>query len=114
MSACIDFYLCGKNPPEDRARERLLDWDADWLCIWADFKLYARIDLDRTKLHWWRFMALFESLPKYSGIKQRISTRGIDLSKIKDPETREEYRRMKEAVALDWEDEDADDFYARL
>lgn len=89
----------GKPSAKLRA-SRLLDWDEDWLCIWADFRLYAGIDLDRGQLHWWRFMALFESLPRESGIKRRIWLRSLDPAEIGDARLREKYRRMKEAVAL--------------
>ena len=77
--------------------------------IWADFRIYAGIDLDREKLHWWEFMALFRSLPPDALIQKRMEIRSIDLSKIKSPETREDYRIRKLAVALDWQ-EDYDDF----
>ncbi len=114
MREALWFYLCGREPSGEPLRERLLDWDADWLCIWADFRLYAGIDLDRARLHWWRFMALFESLPKDSGIKRRISIRSIDLGEIKEHRLREEYRRMKEAVALDGLEEDWDEVYREM
>ena len=113
LAAVLDFYLCGKEPGEPE-RERLVDWEWDGDCIWADFRMYAGINLHTAKLHWWEFMALFGSLPKDSHIKQRIEIRAMDLSKIKDPETRAAYQRAKDAVALDDPEDDWNDFYGRL
>lgn len=111
MDAILDFYQCGEKPRPGLpiAKERVLDWKQDSPAIWADFRIYAGIDLDREKLHWWEFMALFRSLPPDALIQKRMEIRSIDLSKIKSPETREDYRIRKLAVALDWQ-EDYDDF----
>lgn len=112
--AIMDFYACGEKPKGQPAVERLIDWQVDAAAIWADFMLYGGIDLDTADLHWWQFMALLGSLPDEARIKQRISIRSIDLSRIKDPETRAEYARQKEAVALNPMDEDLDELYERL
>lgn len=102
MDAFVWFYKCGEEAKESGyTGERLLDWEKDSASIWADFKLYAGIDLDKTLLHWWEFMALFQSLPKDAGIKQKISLRATDLSKIKDNDMRQEYAEAKALVALD-------------
>lgn len=114
MREALWFYLCGRKPRGEPGGETLLDWDQDWLLLWADFRLYTGIDLDTCRLHWWKFMALFDSLPKDSGIKRRISIRAVNLGEIKDHKMREEYRRMKEAVALDGVEEDWDGFYERI
>ena len=111
--AIMDFYACGEKPREaPPAPERLLDWRADGPAVWADFRIYAGINLDRAKLHWWEFMALFQSLPDEARVKQRMAVRGIDLTKIKDPQTREEYARQKRLAALDPLPED--DWYERM
>ena len=52
MREALWFYRCGRETFCEASGERLLDWDEDWLCIWADFRLYAGIDLDRGQLHW--------------------------------------------------------------
>lgn len=114
LEQAVWFYQCGRQPRSEPPCERLLDWEQDWLTIWADFKIWCCMDLDTEKLHWWKFMALFESLPQDAAIKQIISIRGVDLSKIQDPETREDYRRRKEAVALEWHEDSVDEFYGRI
>lgn len=105
IESCIDFYQCGKEPRiHDVVKERVLDWKEDSSTIWADFWIYARIDLDKEHdLHWWKFMALFESLPDDAQIKKRMSLRAMDLSKIKDQELRNDYARAKSQVALDYQ-----------
>lgn len=108
LEAILTFYRCGERERPDLpiAKERVLDWKKDSPAIWADFRIYAGIDLDKEKMHWWEFMALFRSLPPEAAIQKKMETRAIDLSKIKDPELREDYRVRKLAVALDWQDYD--------
>lgn len=107
MDEFLWFYRCGAELRDThQSKERLLDWEKDSASIWADFRMYAGIDLDKDPIHWWEFMALFESLPEDASIKQRISIRSVDLSKIKDSETRRHYAEMKTLVALDSPDED--------
>lgn len=109
------FYSCGEERRGEPAKERLLDWDKDFMALWGDFKLYCRVDLMWARMHWWSFYALFRSLPPDAEIKRRTSIRSIDLSQIKDTETRENYRKMKEAVALDDGGyEDLQGFYDRV
>ena len=87
----------GKSEPKNK----VLDWEKDSATIWADFRGYFGIDLDKENFHWWEFMALFESLPKDCAIKRIMGIRAIDLSKIKDPEIRAEYEEQKRLVALE-------------
>lgn len=106
LIAIFDFYACGEVKKRTPAKERLLDWRVDSPVIWADFRVYVGMDLDTASLHWWEFMALFQSLPKDARIKQIIGDRAIDLSKIKDAGLRAEYAERKRAVALDVLDDD--------
>lgn len=113
LPALLDFYACGEPPQHVSAPERLLDWRRDSATIWADFRVWLGIDLDHTNMHWWEFMALFGALPPDSRIKQTMSTRAIDLSKIKDPDTRAEYARQKRLVSLE-RTEDTEPIYERM
>lgn len=108
LLAVMDFYACGEAQSDnEKPPERLLDWEQDSARIWADFRLYAGIDLDKANLHWWEFRALFNSLPPESQIMHAISVRAIDLSQIEDPRQRAAYERQKRAFALDSIDYDA-------
>lgn len=96
------FYACGEEPRGEPQRERLLDWEKDFDALWADYRLYYRVDLRRMRyLHWWEFTAMLRSLPGEAEIKRRISIRSMDLSQYRDPQVREAYRKAKEAYALD-------------
>ena len=103
LDGILNFYLCGqKTPPVlDPPQEKILDWERDSDAVWADFKVYVGMDLDKEKLHWWEFMALFQSLPEDASIRKRMEIRAVNLSEIKDPEMREPYRKRKQAVALE-------------
>lgn len=106
------FLSCGEDARGPAPPEQLLDWEQDYFALWGDFRVYAGMDIRRVDyLHWWEFMAIFRSLPPDSQIKNRIRIRGIDLNKIKDPETREDYRREKELFSLNPVE---DDFYVNL
>lgn len=102
---CINFYNCGKERREvPSPPEKLLDWTYDSMTIWADFMVYLHIDLDElTYMHWWRFKALFESLPPDSHIKTLIAIRSEDLSDYSGKEmakTRERKRQEKLLAAI--------------
>ena len=103
LQGIFDFYLCGDDgePDEEPPREKLLDWQKDGARIWGDFRVYAGIDLNTARMHWWEFMAIFKSLPPDSQIKYAIALRALDLSEIEDTKQREHYARAKRAVALE-------------
>ena len=106
----LDFYFCGDSAGKDEAPppERLLDWTRDFPHIWADFRLYAGIDLSAARMHWWAFQALFQSLPSDSWIKTAISWRGTNLNDITDAKERARYARIKQQWALDPVDYEAE------
>lgn len=110
LQGVLDFYLCGDRgePDEEPPREKLLDWRKDRLRIWGDFKVYAGIDLNTARMHWWEFMAIFNSLPPDSQIKHAIGLRALDLSELEDPKQREYYARAKRAIALEPVDYEAE------
>lgn len=101
------FCRCGlPNVPSEDSRQRL-DWKKDFWAVWADFKTYNGIDLMKEDLHWWQFMALFQSLPQGCQIKRRMEIRGIgsqELSKMKDAKQRKEICRLQRLYALEDED----------
>ena len=110
LQGVLDFYFCGESAGKDEAPppERLLDWTRDFPHIWADFRLYAGIDLSAARMHWWAFQALFQSLPSDSWIKTAISWRGTNLNDITDAKERARYARIKQQWALDPVDYEAE------
>ena len=110
LEGVLDFYFCGERSDNEEAAapERLLDWEKDFPHIWADFRLYAGLDLSETRMHGWEFNALFQSLPPDSWIKTAIRWRGTDLNEIKDQKERARYARIKRQWALDPVDYEAE------
>lgn len=70
--------------PRERklSRKRLIDWDYDAERIIADFEREYSIDLTNpnTKMHFWRFMALFCGLSDTSQIMEAVKVRAADLN----------------------------------
>jgi len=59
------------------------------------------IDLQEIKyMHWWKFKALFNGLAENTEIVKIMGYRAVNLSKIKDKEQKNFYKRMKKIYAL--------------
>lgn len=90
------FYMCGKkeqklenkNVETTKNQERLYDYEFDSQVIWGAY--YDRgIDLTTDRLHWWKFKALWNSMPKDCKLNRVMSYRGYngkdeDMLKLKD------------------------------
>lgn len=112
FEALIWFYQCGyQNPNEQRIaeaqaksrqkrHERIFDYDIDAPLIYAAFMSQYRVDLQDTDLHWWKFNAMFRGLHENERICEIIGYRSMNLSKIKDKETRSRYAALKAQYAL--------------
>lgn len=75
------------------------EYDAE--LIYSAFMSQYGIDLqDIEFLHWWKFKALFRGLNDTHEITKAIKFRTIDISKIKDKNEKEYYRKMKEFYKL--------------
>ena len=102
------------DPPEDAPEEDEIadrppswDWCVDAKFVIGDFRRYYGIDLLRVGyLHWWEFRALFAALPENSRSLQRIGIRSLDLSQIKDKDTKRRYAEMQRRIALPFEMDD--------
>ena len=109
FEACLDFYNCGhKDRGVPAPNEQLIDWEYDSPTIWADFKMYANIDLDEMEyIHWWEFYSLFQSLPPHSRIKELIGIRSEDLNDYSgkgQEKIREKKRHAKIMAAIEYTD----------
>lgn len=95
------------SEPEPGCRPPTWDWEIDAQYVLGDFRRYYGIDLlCADYLHWWEFRALFSALPDDSRSFQRIGIRSMDLSKIKDKETKRRYAEMQRRIALPFEMDD--------
>lgn len=65
----IWFYKCGKSDIQykqsnkSKQNLRIYDYDYDSDIIWGAFKSEYNIELDKVHLHWWKFKAMWNSLP---------------------------------------------------
>lgn len=83
--------------------KRLFDWNYDSSRIISDFEREYSIDLTNpdTKMHWWRFMTLFNGLSDTSSTMEAISVRAADLdAKGMSKEQKQHLRERKAAVML--------------
>jgi hypothetical protein len=116
FKAVMWFYRCGRTEDEAKAEAervkacgsagidpgagRAYDFEVDGALIVAAFAQAYGIDLtDKdTKLHWWRFRALFEGLPKCT-FTQIMEYRTADLHDMPD-KTKALYKQMRRYYAL--------------
>lgn len=104
INRLIWFYTCGDVPKHEkkgRSPDRAYHFDQDARYIYAGFYAAYGISLTTVKfLHWWEFMALLESLPETTLMGQIMRWRTMDLSQIKDKNSRAYYADLKRRFAL--------------
>ena len=108
MDQLLWFYRCGKemvtssgngNGKGKSTQIYSFDFDDDY--IYSAFLDQYGIDLqDVENLHWWKFKALFKSLREENEIVKIMGYRSMDLSKIKDKEQKEHYKKMKDLYKI--------------
>ena len=67
--------------------------DAD--AIFASFYQKYGIDLEKSDMHWYKFLALFKGLSDENPFKTMLRIRTADETKIKDAATRQKLRELK-------------------
>ncbi|NFI38798.1 hypothetical protein FDA27_07250 [Clostridium botulinum] len=100
------FYRCGKDiiPSKGTGKGKStqiynFEYDDDY--IYSAFLDQYRIDLqDIEYLHWWKFKAMFKALKEDNEIVKIMGYRSMDLSKIKDKEEKNHYRKMQELYRI--------------
>lgn len=82
----IWFYKCGKidknkkSSNNSKNQQQVFSYDYDANLIYGAFLIYARIDLNKY-LHWWKFKAIWSSLPsdcEFNKIKSYRAYNGKD------------------------------------
>lgn len=103
----IWFYRCGKEVKkasrnnEISNKNQVYSYEFDDEYIYSAFMQQYNIDLNNIKyLHWWKFKALMENLSDNTQFVKIMGYRVINLSKIKDKEEQERYKRLKELYRL--------------
>lgn len=101
LDAMLTFYAGAstENKTGSGGNVQAFDFDKDSEYIFSAFLDSYGIDLTTEKLHWWRFKALFKSLPEDCQMCKIMMYRTIDLKKV-PKEQRKFYREMKARYAL--------------
>jgi len=103
------FYKCGeinkiketKNDNKKESNKQIYSYEFDDKYIYSAFMEQYRIDLNNIKyLHWWKFRALLEGLNENTRFVKIMGYRAIDLSKIKDKEEKNKYKKLKKIYNL--------------
>lgn len=102
------FYRCGKeldNSNKEKVysnkSKQIYSYEFDDKYIYSAFLQQYNIDLQEIKyMHWWKFKALFDGLIEDTEIVKIMGYRSINLSKIKDTEKRNYYKKLKKLYAL--------------
>lgn len=95
------FYRCGKDEEEIKKKKgsttntQIYSYKYDDLYIWGTFNQIHKVDLTKDKIHWWKFRAMWLTIPGdaiYSKIKGYRSYTGKDTELL---ELKEAYKLPK-------------------
>ncbi len=103
LRIAIKFLSCGKEIEDEydnEEKEENMDYQQDWGYIRTSFFSDYAIDLDKEKLHWWRFYELLCGLSEKCIFSRVRFIRNFDTSQIKDSAEHEKWIKQKEMVAL--------------
>lgn len=103
LHSILWFYSGGEKQGAGSAGKKKtavyhFDYDAPY--IYSAFLAQYGIDLQTTQLHWWAFRSLFRSLNDTNMIVKIMEYRSMDLSKIKDKNQKDFYRKMKKQYEI--------------
>lgn len=109
----IWFYSCGDKKKKlkekyqdseivkkEKKRKQIYSFEQDDWLIYGAFLEQYKIDLNETKMHWWKFRALFDCLNDNVLFSKVMGYRSIDLANIENKEQREHYASLKKHWAL--------------
>lgn len=103
LRIAIKFLSCGKEIEDEydnEEKEGNMDYKQDWGYIRTSFFSEYAIDLDKEKMHWWRFYELLCGLSEKCILSRVRFIRDFDIGQIKDSAEREKWIKQKEMVAL--------------
>lgn len=77
------FYKCGKNREYKKEKgsinqAQIFNYRYDDIYIWGAFNMYFKVDLTRDYIHWWKFRAMWLSIPNDSQFNKIKSYRAYD------------------------------------
>ena len=99
-------YLLMDKPKEDDKEEPDMDFEEDYNLIWTSiYSEYNGLDIDKEKIHWWKFMDMVNGLSNSElgncCVLNRVrNLRNFDAKTIKDSKEREKIIKAQQKVAL--------------
>ena len=101
LEAMLEFYSAASQEKAGQGKNRpqAFDFEQDSEFIFSAFWECYGIDLSTAKLHWWRFKALFKSLPQDCEICRIMAYRTVDLKDV-PKQQKQFYREMKSRYSL--------------
>lgn len=100
LDAMIEFYAAASTEHTTGGkRAAAFDFEKDSEYIYAAFKGAYGIDLTTERIHWWRFKALFKTLPDDCQICKIMGYRTIEMKDVPKSQ-RKFYREMKARYSL--------------
>ena len=81
--------------PDKKSNQRLYSFRDDADVIFASFYKEYGIDLEKSDMHWYKFLALFKGLSDENPFKTLLKIRTADETKKKDAEKRRKLRELK-------------------
>lgn len=100
------YLLCGKEYNIKGNEKPDMDFIEDYSYIWTSmYSDYHGLDIDKEKIHWWKFMDLMNGLSNSElgncCVLNRIrNLRNYDTKNIKDKKEKQKIERAKQQVAL--------------
>lgn len=101
LEAAVQFYVGASTEKSTGGGKNVqaFDFVKDSEYIFSAFYQFYRLDLATENMHWWRFKALFKSLPDDCEMCKIMGYRTIDIKKV-PKEQKQFYREMKQRYAL--------------
>ena len=100
LDAMVRFYTAASTEKgTGGSRQQAFDFEKDSEFIYSAFLECYGVDLSVARLHWWRFKAMFKSLPQDCELCRIMGYRTIDLSDVPKSQKRF-YREMKARYSL--------------
>ncbi len=94
------YFLSRGKQTSDSSGEALISFSQDEGLIYSAFLQQYHIDLFESDLHWWKFLYLLDALDENTSFMKIISYRSVDPGKIKDPDKKKFYRKLKNKYSL--------------
>lgn len=105
MEKAKKYFLCGQEELEEKEETPDMDFIEDIDYIEASFRSDYGMDLEKEKMHWWKFYHLIEGLSDSElgncCVLNRVrNLRNYDTSKIKDQKEKDRIEKAKKRVEL--------------